>query len=465
MKSYSAEQQHKRMTTESMAKLVLSMSVPTVISQIMNVIYNTADTWFVSRIGTSASAAVGVAFSIMSIIQAMGYGICMGTGSLISLYLGEKRNDDAKTIASSGFFASLVLGIFVGATGLAFLEPLMRLLGSTETMLPYACSYAKYIFLGAPVMCMSFLLNAILRAEGESGLAMISNIIGGLVNVFLDPILIFVFNMGTGGAALATILSQLVSLIIMAVSFVTGKSIVNISLFAVSNNLKIYSNIVMTGIPTICRQSLGSVAFALLNRRASIYGDAVVAAITIANKIYVFVRSVTLGIGQGFQPVAGYNFGAGEKKRTGRAFIWACVFGSVICVSASFIIGAFPDRIIEWFRDDPAVISVGADCLRYLCFSMPVLAYSTFVNQLYQSLGFKGKASFLASCRQGIFFIPALYILQHFLGVKGLLMTQSVADILTCIISVPFQIWFFRNIIGRDKNVSTACGQTSSENS
>ena len=428
------------------------MSVPTVISQLMTVIYNTADTFFVSKIGTSASAAVGIVFSVMSIIQALGYGICMGTSSLISIYLGEKRDDEANKISSSGLFASVVMGLVIGILGLIFLEPLMKILGSTDTILPYACSYAKFIFAGAPIMCGSFLLNAILRAEGESGLSMITHLIGGAANIILDPILIFKFNLGTAGAAIATVMSQLVSLILMAIVFATGRSNVKVSVKCISRKAATYKKIILTGIPTICRQSLGSISSALLNRQASIYGDAAVAAVTIANKVYTLVRGVTLGIGQGFQPVAGYNFGAGDKKRTGKSFIWACIYGSVICCSFAVVIAFFPSRIIGFFRDDAAVVEIGTKTLQFLCLSMPVLGYSTFVNQLYQSLGFKGRATFLACCRQGIFFIPALYILTHFFGIIGIEAVQSVGDIMTLFVSIPFQIWFFKNIL-KEKEV------------
>lgn len=447
MKKYDSKQQHIRMTTAPVSTLVLSLSIPTVISQLMTVIYNTADTYFVSKIGTSAAAAVGIVFSVMSIIQAMGYGICMGTSSSISLFLGEKKDRDADIFASSGLFASLVLGFAVGIIGLIFLEPLMKLLGSTETILPYACAYAKYIFAGAPIMCASFLLNSILRAEGESSLAMVSHIVGGAVNVILDPLLILRLNLGTSGAAIATVLSQLISVIIMAVIFINGRSNVRLSVKLISGKFSVYKRIILTGIPTICRQSLGSISFALLNRKAALFGDAAVAAVTIANKVYTLVRGTTLGIGQGFQPIAGYNFGAGEKKRTGKSFIWACIFGSIICCSASIVISAFPSQIIGWFRDDPEVIKIGVASLKYLCLSMPVLGYSTFVNQLYQSLGFKSQATFLASCRQGIFFIPSLYILIHFFGIVGIEATQMVGDLMTFVISIPFQIWFFRKIL------------------
>lgn len=450
MKKISSVEQHNRMVGTSVPKLLISMSIPMVASQLITVIYNTADTWFVSQLGTSASAAVGVVFSIMAIIQAFGFGISMGTGSLVSVKLGEKKDEEAGIYAVSGLLASVLLGVLVGTVGLIFTTPLMRILGSTDTMLPYAVSYAKYVFAGAPIMCASFALSSVIRSEGQAVLAMVCMCSGGLVNMLLDPVFIFLLKMDTGGAALATVLSQTFSFLLLLSIFIRGRSIIRLRRKSIAKSGEVYLKIVTTGIPTICRQSFGSIASALLNRRAVIYGDAAVAAITIATKVYILVRNVILGVGQGLMPIAGYNFGAGYKKRTGKAFWWACLFGTAVCVTASVLTFTFRSQIMEWFRDDPEVIEIGVQALKYFCMAMPLMAYSTYVNQLYQCLGFKVRATFLASCRQGIFFIPVLYISTSLLGITGIEITQSVADVLTCLISVPFQIWFFKKELKTD---------------
>lgn len=455
-KNTTAEEQHEIMTKTPIPKLLVSMSIPMVLSQMMTVIYNTADTWFVAKIGTSAAAAAGVVFSIMAIIQAFGYGISMGTGSLISRLLGEKKDEEAEQIASSGVAASIVMGLLVSVLGLAFLEPLMKLLGSTETMLPYSCDYGRYIFLGAPIMCVSFVLNSIMKSEGKPVFSTVALCSGGIFNIILDPLFIFVLDLGIKGAAMATTLSQLISMLILVYGFVSGRSILKIRLRSVSRSISVYGRIISTGFPTICRQSMGSIASALLNRQASLYGDAVVAAISIATKVYVLIRNLVLGIGQGFMPIAGYNYGAGEKKRTKSAFTFSALAGTVACLLFTAFILIFSTQVITWFRDDPEVVAEGTRMIRFFCLSLPVLAYSTFVNQLYQCLGFRTAATFLASCRQGIFFIPALYILAHFFGVAGIEATQATADICTFVISVPFQIYFFRKHLstkGDENNV------------
>ena len=344
-----SEQQRDRMLHTPIPRLILSLCLPTLATQLISVFYNTADTYFVSKLSTSASAAVGVVFSLMSIIQAFGFGIGMGCGSIISRSLGGKDNDRADRIGSSAFVFAAAVGLALCAAGLCTLRPLMRLLGSTDTILPYAESYARIILLAAPVMCASFVLSNVLRAEGEATLSMYGMCVGGLLNVGLDPLFIFVFEMGIAGAALATALSQLVSFLILGWQFLHGRSIVRLRLQAVSRSLRDYGQILLIGFPTICRQGFASLSSALLNNAAAAYSDAAVAAVTISNKVYLLVRSMIIGIGQGFQPVAGYNFGAGSKPRTRQAFWFSTLFGTVVCVAGAALIALFPEQIMHFF--------------------------------------------------------------------------------------------------------------------
>lgn len=439
------EIQHARMTQTPIPRLVVSMAIPTTCSQLVSTIYNTADTYFVSQIGTSASAAVGVVFSLMSIIQAFGFGVGMGAGGLISRRLGAKKEEDANRIGSSAVAMAFLFGLCLLTFGFIFLTPLMRLLGSTDTILPYSSDYARYILIGAPIMCSSFVLNNILRSEGEAFFAMWGLCAGGILNMILDPLFIFSFDMGISGAALATVLSQCVSFLILLSVFLRGKSIVKLGPKYVSRKGSDYILILTNGLPTIFRQGLGSVSSALLNIQAAVFGDAAVAAVTIANKIYMLVRNLVIGIGQGFQPVAGYNYGAGDKRRVKEAFRFACLLGSIICCSAAAILAWQAGTVLAWFRpDDPEVIRIGTLALYFSCGVMPFMAYSTYVNQIYQCLGFRVPATILASLRQGICFIPLVLILPAILGLTGVQMAQPGADFLAFIISVPFQIHFFR---------------------
>lgn len=442
--SITSEEQYNRMMGTPIPKLVVSLAIPTVISMMVTVIYNSADTYFVSQINKSASAAVGAVYAVMAIIQAVGYGFGMGAGSLISRLLGQKRNDDADRYASSALFGAFFLAGTIAVFGLGFLTPFLRLLGCSDTMLPYAIPYAKYILLAAPISCSTFVLNNVLRAEGKSSLAMIGMGGGGLLNMALDPVFIFTFKMGTGGAALATAISQCVSFILLSWTFVRKKTVVQIRAKYVSRRLADYGMIVSTGLPTVFRQGLGSLSTVILNRQAVLYGDAAVAAVTISGKVYMFLRNFVIGIGQGFQPVAGYNYGAGNKKRTWDAFTFATVLGTAVCIASAVLVGAFSRPLMSWFSKDPDVVEIGCRALRFFCLVTPLLAFSTFVNLMYQCLGFTIEATLLASCRQGIFFIPAVYILQIFFGETGVLAAQSAADLLTCLICVPFLIVFYR---------------------
>ena len=409
-------------------RLVTSLAVPTVISMLITVVYNTADTYFVSQINKSASAAVGAIYPIMAIIQAVGYGLAMGGGSLSSLMLGQKNDEQAHRYATTAFFCAVLFGVPVAAAGLFPLRGFLRLLGCSPTMLPYAQPYGRIILLAAP------------RGLGVSG----------VLNLLLDPLFIFKLKLGTGGAALATILSQTVSFAIFLFVFLTGRSILVLHPNYIAKEAAVYRRIILTGLPTICRQSLGSLSAALLNVQAVVYGDAAVSAVTIANKVYVLVRNVVLGIGQGFMPVAGYNYGAGEKKRAWQAFVFAGRLGSALCVICAAVIAAFASPIMRWFSSDAQVVAIGVNTLYFCCAVMPFMAVSTYVNQLYQCLGFKAPATFLASCRQGVFFVPAIFLLPKLFGLVGVEISQPAADLLTFFVCVPFMISFYKKQIRAD---------------
>ncbi len=441
----------KRMTETPIPKLILSMATPTVISMLITVVYNTADTYFVSQINKSASAAVGAVYPIMAVIQAVGYGLGVGSSSLISILLGQKNKKKADMYASSAFYFGIVLGLLVCVVGLLLNNWVLNVLGCSETMLEYAKSYSFYILLAAPISCSTFVMNNTVRAQGNAGIAMVGMSAGAIVNMILDPVLIFTCNMGTGGASLATAISQLISFLIFAYVFISKKSIVDISIKNISKNPKDYLHVLATGLPTIFRQSMGSLSAALLNIQAVVYGDAAVSAVTIANKVYVLVRNVVLGVGQGFMPVAGYNFGAGNRKRTWNAFLFTSLLGTVICLVCAAGSFFMAENIMRWFSPDSDVVKIGITTLHFCAAVMPFMAISTYVNQMYQCLGFKTVATLLASCRQGIMFVPAILILPKFFGCTGVEASQPLADLLTFVISVPFLILFYVNHIKQKK--------------
>ncbi len=439
-----SEQQRQLMLTEPIGPLLFKKAAPTVLIQLITVIYNTADTYFVAKIDTGASAAVGIVFSLMAIIQATGGSIGMGATSLISPMLGQKRVDDASTVGSSAALMSIIAGALIGVLGLCFLRPLVHLIGARDEVVPYAVDYARFILIGAPFMTFAFVLNNILRSEGQATYSMLAMISGGILNLFIDPLLIFGFKMGIAGAALATMISQMTSFTIMAIIFLRDRSIVRLRPQYIGRKASVYLHIVRMGVPTLFRQGMASLSSALLNIQAAPFGAAAVAAISIANKLYMFVRHIVLGIGQGFQPIAGYCFGAKRYSRVKKVFWFATASATVICAAITVSVFFFRESIMVWFRNDPDVVRIGSAMLRFLCVTIPLMGFSTYVNQLYQSLGFAVGATILASCRQGIFFVPLVFLLPALFGLTGIEAVQASADLLTFLVSIPFLIYFFR---------------------
>ena len=439
------KEHYKMMTETPVPRLIWRLAIPTIISMLVSSIYNTADTFFVSQLGTSAAGAVGVVFSVMAIIQAIGFTIGMGAGNILSRQLGAKEDEEATITASTGFAFALVLSLLLSIFGIAFQKDLMRLLGATETILPYAEAYAEYIFLGCPVMCLSFVMNNYLRAEGKAMYGMIGITIGGVLNIFLDPIFIFTLGFGTAGAAMATALSQLISFCILLSFFLRGKSSVRISLMKVSRDIKLYLKIVLIGLPTLMRQGLASIASVALNVAAAAFGDAAVASLSITGRIMMFAFSAMLGFGQGFQPVSSFNYGAKRFDRVRLATKYTAFVGTILmlCVSALCIILA--PAIMKAFRkDDLEVIAIGVYALRAQALLLPLTGIVTATNMGLQSTGNAVPATVLAMARQGIFFIPLILILPGFAGLKGVALSQPISDGLTFIIALFFFASFLR---------------------
>lgn len=450
------EKQYIKMTQTPIPKLVSTLAVPTTISMLVTSIYNLADTFFVSQLSTSASGAVGIVFSLMTIIQAVGFTLGMGSGSLLSRRLGEKDKKAADMYASTAFFTALALGAIIMIVGKLFTEDLMTLLGATDTIMKYALAYVNYILWAAPVMCASFVLNNILRSEGKAALAMIGLCTGGILNIILDPIFIFTLKMETAGAALATLISQCISFVILLVMFLFRKSNINISLKNISFKPKTYAEIIVTGMPSLSRQGLASVATVLLNTAANPYGDAAIAAMSIATKVAMLVLCVCIGIGQGFMPVAGYNYGAKMFDRVKKAFRFTLITDTIIMTALAAIIFFLSPTIMKIFRaEDATVIEIGTAAMRAQCIAMPLMSTTIVVNSLLQSVGKSISATILSCCRQGLFFIPLILILPRFLGLTGIEYAQAISDALTFLVSVPFAIWFFRKLKKEEQKIDT----------
>lgn len=446
MKRSNAEQ-YKFMTETPIPKLIIKLGIPTTISMLVTNIYNMADTYFVGTLGTSASGAVGVVFGLMSIIQAFGFTLGHGAGSIISRKLGAREQKDADLVASASFFTSLIVGLLFTITGLIFIEPLLRLLGSTDTILPYAKDYAIWILIAAPLMMASFVLNNILRYEGKAALAMIGLTTGGLLNIFGDWLFVTKLNIGITGAAIATAISQLISFLILLSMFLRKKTQSRLSVKLYKTGLKKLKLIVSTGFPSLMRQGLTSISTILLNNMAALYNnDAAVSGMTIVNRICFFIFAVGLGIGQGYQPVCSFNYGAKKYRRVKKGFIFTLTAGEAL-LSTLAIIGLFlSDGLVGVFRDDPEVIEIGSFALKAQLISLFFLPLSICANMTFQSIGKNKTATLLSALRSGLTFIPAILILEHFLGLTGIQIAQPVADVATFLITIPFALHFFKNL-------------------
>jgi len=442
--------QYLRMIQMPIGSLIVSLAVPTIISMLVTAIYNIGDTFFVSKLGTSASGAVGIVFSLMAIIQAVGFTIGMGSGAQISRLLGAQKTEEADRIAASGLLAAVSFGTLLSFFGLLFLDGLMRFLGATETILPYAKDYAGYILYAAPVMASSFLLNNILRAEGKARFAMVGLTTGGLLNLLLDPLFIFGFEMGIAGAAVATALSQCVSFCILLSWFLRGKTIVRLGAAGISKRTGTYLSILKNGLPSFCRQALAATATIALNVSAAQYGDAPVAAMSIVGRLFMFAFAVNLGIGQGYMPVAGYNYGAGRFDRVRKAFFFTLkvtVILMAISGTAGFVAAPFLIRL--FIRNDVEVVRIGTGALRAMCLAMPLVPLGVVCTMTFQSIGRSWTATALSLARQGIFFLPLILVLPRVLGITGVQITQPLADGLTFLSCLPLAFSFFRDLEAR----------------
>lgn len=454
MKFENAEEKRVYMTEEPVKRLVCRLAVPTILSMLVTSFYNMADTFFVGKIDTQSTAAVGVVFSLMAIIQAVGFLFGHGSGNFISRRLGAGDIEEAEKMSSVGFFTSFLTGIAIMISCLFFIEPLSYALGSTPTIQPYTVSYLRIILFGAPAMTASLVLNNQMRFQGSAFYAMIGIVSGAVINIALDPFLIFVCDMGIAGAALATTVSQYLSFFLLLIMIRRGGN-VQIRFQNFKPSVYYFKEVIRGGIPSLFRQGLASIATICLNHAAGVYGDAAIAGMSIVSRIMMFANSALIGFGQGFQPVCGFNYGAKKYSRVLEAF-WFCVKCAFLFLAvAAVIVFIFSERLVTIFRkEDADVIAVGTAALRYSVVVFPLSSWIVMCNMMLQSIGKGLKASIVASARQGIFFLPLIAILPHFFGLNGVEMCQAVSDICALTISVPLGVSVIREMRAAGKNVS-----------
>ena len=446
-KQMTQEEKLRYMTETPLTPLILKLALPTIISMLITSFYNMADTYFVGLIGSaSASGAVGVVFPLMSIMQAVGFMFGHGSGNYISRSLGAGDVTEADRMAATGFFSAFLAGAVIMLAGLIAPETLVYLLGATPTIAPYASQYVLYLMIGAPFLVSSLVLNNQLRFQGSAFYAMVGITSGAVLNVALDPIFIFVLDMGVGGAALATSISQMVGFAVLLAGTRKGGNIrIRFRNFAPS--WAKYREILRGGLPSLARQGLNSLATVCLNVAAGAYGDAAIAAMSIVTRVMMMTVSAIIGFGQGFQPICGFNYGARQYGRVRRAF-WLCVricFGTLLVIAALAI--AFAPQIVRLFlKNDSEVLRIGTLALRLQCVCIPLFSYTCIANMMLQTMGISGKATLLAAARQGLFFIPAVLLLSRYLGLLGVQLAQPVADVLSFILSLPLSLTVLKQL-------------------
>ncbi len=441
VKGMTQEEKINYLTTKHVPTLICELAVPTIISMLVTAFYNMADTFFVGKLNTQSTAAVGIVFTVMAFIQAFGFFYGQGSGNYISRKLGAREYGDAAVMASTGFFMAIITGIVIAIVGVVFLEPISLFLGSTPTILPYTKAYLRIILIGAPFIMSSFVLNNQLRFQGSAAYAMVGIVSGAIVNVILDPIFIFVFDMGVAGAALATVISQAVSFTLLCIVSSRGGNI-RISYKNFRPKWSILWEMGRGGFPSLCRQGLASVSGMLLNHAAGSYGglsgDAAIAAMSIVTRVSMFANSALIGFGQGFQPVCGMNYGAKKFERVREGF-WFCVkYSFIFLLVMAGLAMAFAQPIITIFRkDDLEVIRIGTLALRLHCLTFPLSAWIVMCNMMLQVVGRAGKASLISAARQGVFFIPLIFILPFCFGLFGVQVCQPVADVCAFALAIP----------------------------
>lgn len=437
---------YQQMTETPVGPLILRLAVPCMISMMVTAFYNMADTFFVGMLkSNAATGAVGVVFSLMAIIQAIGFFFGQGSGTFISRALGKQDRDAAETMSAVGFFTALCAGVVLCIIGHIFLEPLAYLLGSTGTILPHAKAYLSVILFGAPWMMASLVLNNQLRFQGSAAYAMAGIASGAILNVGLDPLFIFVFRLGVAGAAWATIISQFVSFCVLLLGCSRGGNLMP-RISKLNLDKRFYTNIVKGGLPSLARQGFASIATICLNHAARPYGDVVIAAMSVVQRIMMCGASAMIGFGQGFQPVCGFNYGAKLYGRVRQGFDFCVKSCFVFLCAVAAVIAFFAPQLVAVFRDDPEVIACGTAALRYQCITFPTLCWVIPSNMMEQTIGRTVPATFLAVARQGLFFIPLVWVFSAVWGVHGIQMTQMFCDLLTFACAIPIQLHVLRTL-------------------
>ena len=447
------DQRRQMMLSEPVGKVIFKMAVPTIIAFLINSIYSLADTYFVSGLGTAATAAVSVNASLDQLIMMCGSLLAVGANSYIARLLGQNNDKKASQVLSTAFWIAMGIALLLTVFGNIFMEGMVNLLGATDTCRQYSIDYATYVLFAAPFMATSFVMNQCLRSEGSATLSMIGMGFGGILNCVLDPIfingweLLGIPAMGVAGASLATMISKIVSFAILIYPYVTHRSLLRLSIRNFTPSWDIISKIVSVGSSSMFRSGLAVVSAILLNDMAGDISDSLLAGIGVTTKVMMFPFSIILGFGTGFQPVAGFNWGAKRYDRVRESYRYASRVALIGSAAMALVLGILAKPMISAFAgDDAQMMEIGALCIRLQCLALPIHAWVALVNMLCAGLGNAGGALALATARQGSCMLPILFPLAYLFGEYGLASVQAIADVLSLALAIPISLYMIKKI-------------------
>ena len=419
------------------SKALLAMGIPTMLGMLINALYNLADAYFVSGLGESQMGAISIVYPLGQVVVGLGLLFGNGAASYISRLLGQGKNEQANKVASTSLYCSLSTGTLLILFCFVFLKPILTLLGATESILPYSITYAGIYIISCIFNVFNVTMNNLVTSEGAAKTTMCALLAGAILNIVLDPIFIYTFELGVAGAAIATAISQIVSTLVYLHYLSTKKSIFRFHWKDCFFSRKIFSEIFKIGIPTLVFQLLTSLSISLINNTSGNYGDAAIAGMGVVTRLVSMGSLTVFGFMKGFQPIAGYSYGAGKYKRLRQAIRTSILWSTLFCIVIGFAFFLFPTQILSQFTTgNVEMIQIGARSLRVNGITFMLFGYYTVYSSLFLALG-KGKEGFLlGACRQGICFVPVILILPSIWGVKGILYAQPIADVLSFLITL-----------------------------
>lgn len=433
---------------QKMPRWLVGMLLPMMIAQMITIFYNTTDTFFAARLGTSAVASVGLVFSIQVMMQAIGFGIGSGAGTLVTRALDSANLEKAQQVFNSAMVMALTGALALMVPALLVLPDLIHFLGATKTMMPFCMEYAQIILLGSPMMCLQSVVCCVLLNEGKGFAAVLGLGSGAFFNAVLNPILIHYAAMGLAGAAWATVLGQGVSFVVLLYVFLNQHYALCLDVRSVSTDWQSYREICAKGKQTFCRQGTAGVMAVVLNFCAASFGDAAMASVTLANKIVLVIRNVVVGATLSFQPVAGFHIGSGLLLRLREIFMVSAQLGAGICLVAVVLVGLNVEMVFSWLRDNPAVAAVLKNAVFSACVVTPFVAYSNALGRVYHFLGERFRPVLFFLGRYGIYLVCAGLVLSSFAGFHGMTVTRSMLDVATFMVSLPLQFTVIKGMSG-----------------